>query len=193
MQLPNGIQEAVIRAGTFLNDNKPAVKKALYFAGAVYPAAVIYSGNSSFASIMGIAKKSLLISFALHPALLNKLSEYAAYKLSPEQLSRFGIGQTFEQNPWALRHVVSLTAAAMAGVVVLDTAYRIVAAAGQAIVGSGSQGTTPNYISPINQLREKQPFVSDNMIRFLTTFAFFTSRPVLHVANQLFHKTFPAA
>lgn len=174
MQIPETIQNMIVRGGTWLNDNKPAVKSAIANVSVLYPAAAYFSGKASLFSIMGIAKMSLRLTHLVHPNICNTLYNMTAYKLSPDQLSRFGVGQTFAQNPWALKHVVSITAAAMGGVVVVDTVYRMAFA----------EDTQQEKWKKVNA--NNQPWVSDNMIRFLTAFAFFTSRPVLHVTNQLF-------
>lgn len=137
--------------------------------------------NSTPSIIMELARTSLFLNAQVCPQSFEFWSKVAAKLLTQEQINRFGPNTIFAVNPWHPRHVISIAAAAMAIPVVLSTLYQF----GCWMVNAHSHNN-----NNLSEEKKVTPFwrLSDNTIRALVMFSFFTSRPVLHQTNLLFQR-----
>jgi hypothetical protein len=129
---------------------------------------------------MVFAKISLILSAATSRPGVFVISNLAGQVLTQTQLERlFGPNTIFAINPWHPRHVASIAATILTIPAVAQMIYL---------------GSCWTY-RKVCQLRQDAPLVNDNQgwltdakVRMMTLFNTLTSRPVLHLGNQLMRR-----
>lgn len=109
------------------------------------------------------AKISLILSAAVSPPGCVLISALVGRVFSTTQLERlFGPNTIFAVNPWHPRHFVSIIAVTLALPIIFSS------------------------VTPLNErMEEKSLLLTDRKIKYISLFNTFTSRPVLHLGNQL--------
>jgi hypothetical protein len=126
--------------------------------------------------VMLCAKFSLILSAATSRPGVMMISALVGRLLSPSQLNRlFGPNTILAVNPWHPRHVASIAAVLFALPSVAQSTYQGVNWTYRKIRHCPSQ--------PVNS--QANAWLTDSKIRRMTLFNTFTSRPVLHIGNQL--------
>ncbi len=127
--------------------------------------------------IIVCAKISLILSAGVSRPGVFIISSLIGCIFSTSQLDRvFGPNTIFAVNPWHPRHVVSIVAVVLALPSLAQSAYKGINWAYKKI--REYQGTSSNR-SDVNT------WLTDTKVRIMTLFNTATSRPVLHLGNQL--------
>jgi hypothetical protein len=129
----------------------------------------------SFKTIIVSAKISLILSAGVSRPGVYIIATLVGCVFTTVQLERvFGANTIFAINPWHPRHVASIAAVILALPSVLQSTYK-------------GMGWIRKKIShsqmPIGQ--GAQSWLSDSKIRLMALFNTITSRPTLHIGNQL--------
>jgi hypothetical protein len=123
------------------------------------------------------AKVSLILSAGVSRPGVFIVSSVMGAVFSTNQLDRvFGPNTIFAINPWHPRHLISITAVILALPSVIQSTYIGIHWVGKKIL---PYQNTPNHDQYV------RPWLTDAKVRMLTLFNTVTSRPVLHLGNQL--------
>lgn len=123
------------------------------------------------------AKISLILSAGVSRPGVFIISSLVRCIFSTTQLDRVFCPNTlFAVNPWHLRHVISITAVILALPSVLQSTYEGINCAYKKI---------RQYQKTPMDNHNVRPWLSDTKIRLMTIFNTITSRPTLHIGNQL--------
>lgn len=129
------------------------------------------------------AKVSLVFSAAVSRPGVFLISSLAGALFTSQQLEKaFGVNTIYALNPNHPRHKFSFVATLLALPLLVQTLYT----AGRAIF----HATKVPQRSPSAPLHT--PWLTDAKVRMINLFNFATSRPVLHIGNQLVHSTLKA-
>jgi hypothetical protein len=127
--------------------------------------------------IIVCAKTSLILSGGVSRPGVFIISSLVGCVFSTTQLNRvFGPNTIFAVNPWHPRHVVSIAAVILALPSVAQSTYEGIHWAYKKI---------RQYPDVSAVKRDVDRLLSDNDIRLMTLFNSATSRPILHIGNQL--------
>lgn len=119
--------------------------------------------------IMFSSKISLILSAAVSRPGVLVISSLVGRVFTTAQLDKvFGLNTIFAINPWHPRHVISIVAVALATPALIESAYRI-------------YQNTRQYKTDANSTA----WLTDAKVKATTLFNFITSRPTLHIGNQL--------
>lgn len=122
------------------------------------------------------AKISLILSAGVSRPGVFIISSIAKCIFSTAQLERvFGPNTIFAVNPWHPRHVISMAAVILALPFVAQSTYKGVPWMDRGIY---------HQMMPINR-QDTRNWLTDAKIRLMTLFNTITSRPALHIGNQL--------
>lgn len=126
--------------------------------------------------VMFCGKFSLILSAATSRPGVMIISALVGRVLSPPQLNRlFGPNTIFAVNPWHPRHVASIAAVLFALPSVAQSIYQGASWIHRKVRHHASQ--------PVDN--QANTWLTDSKIRLMTLFNTTTSRPVLHLGNQL--------
>lgn len=122
------------------------------------------------------AKISLVLSAGVSRPGVYLISNLAGTFFTTAQLEKvFGPNTIFEINPWHLRHVVSIVAVILALPSLVETTHRVLTCSYRIVrYGNGSRLGI-----------DGPPWLTDNKVRLFNFFNTVTSRPVLHLGNEL--------
>lgn len=131
------------------------------------------------------AKISLILSAFTSPPGVFLITVVSGYLFSAEALtSAFGPNTIFAVNPWHPRHVVSIAAVILALPAVLLATYQAVTWAHKKIT---------QFKNDPEQAQTFKAGLTDAKVKLMTLFTTATSRPTLHLGNQLGRYIFRAA
>ncbi len=125
------------------------------------------------------AKVSLILSAGVSRPGIFIISSLTGCIFSPSQLDRvFGPNTIFAVNPWHPRHVVSIAAVILALPSIVQSAFKGICWAYKKIRHYQSSDTNQSNL---------RIWLTDTKIRLMTLFNTATSRPAMHLGNQLGH------
>lgn len=131
--------------------------------------------------VMVCAKISLILSGMVSRPGVFIISTLVGMVFTPIQLeSVFGPNTIFAVNPWHPRHVVSIAAVILALPAVVQALYQ----------GAAWIYRKITQEVQVNPQASAQSWLSDMKVRLFVLFNSITSRPVLHIGNQLFRAKF---
>lgn len=123
------------------------------------------------------AKISLILSMGISRPGVFIISTLVGCVLSTNQLERlFGPNASFSVNPWHPRHVVSIAAVILAIPSHAESAHRAFIWTYKKII---------QYNMPSHPFQNDEYWLTDAKVRMMTLFNTTTSRPFLHVGNQI--------
>ncbi len=194
MEMRNAMTSAFANSTQFLNQNKESIKNITGYATFAFGVVELYDiyqilfhdrplatektpswHNTANKVIIVAAKLSLLLSAGVSRPGVSLISSLVGRVFSTSQLDRtFGPNTIFAKNPRHPRHIVSIAAAILCSPAVLQSTYKTLNWINKKIRNSPTKpGKEPSY------------FLTDARIRWMNFFNFFTSRPTLHIVNQL--------
>lgn len=123
------------------------------------------------------AKTSLILSAGVSRPGVFIISSLMKCFFSTAQLERlFGPNTIFAINPWHPRHVISIAAVILALPSVVQSTYKGINWTYKKIL---------QYQDMPPSIHNLQPWLTDAKVRLMTIFNTITSRPTLHIGNQL--------
>lgn len=207
MFIVSGVKDSIIKIGSFLNQPviKEGVKNVAGAATFVFGFVEIYDIYQSLKNrniqpetstqpfswsetvkkiVIVCAKISLILSGMVSRPGVFVISILVGRVFTPVQLeSVFGPNTIFAINPWHPRHVASITAVILALPAVLQGLYQGASWAYRKVVQAAKE-VQAEELSSTSQ-HGPQNWLTDMKIRLFVVFNTTTSRPVLHIGNQL--------
>ncbi len=123
------------------------------------------------------AKISLILSAGVSRPGVFMISLLIEYVFSTSQLNRvFGPNAVFVVNPWHPRHLISIVAVILALPSVVQSVCKSL---------NWTYKKIRQYPDMPTDRQGVRTWLTDNKIRFMTLFNTVTSRPILHIRNQL--------